>query len=136
MSYTVYVLDQEGETILPAKTDNYTYGTMVRFDPDTEEILRNPECRLNITYNYNRIYRETFGEKGLDVIHNLNGRDAAPILTEAILKLGSEQDDDYWAATPGNAGASLQILLGFALDQPEGVFSVGVAPKQPEDEED
>lgn len=136
MSFTVYVVDSERTRVLPAVTPNYTYGTMVAFDPATREVLANPDCELTITGNYTPFYKEAFGEEGIDVLHDMPTGEAAPLLLEAIQQLGSAPDDNYWNATPGNAGSALRILLTFALDCPDGRFSIDVNPTYANDESD
>ena len=136
MSFTVYLVDRDKTHVLPAVSPNYTYGTMVAFNPETYEIIQNPRCELNITYNYTHHYKDAFGPQGIDVLHDMPASEAAPLLLQAIQQLGSEPDDNYWSATPGNAGRALRILLTYALDQPDGVFSVDVNPEYADDDED
>lgn len=82
---------------------------------------------LNITYNYSECYAlcprfQAIGRvRGLD---GMSGADAIPILAEAVEILGTKKYADYWAPTPGNAGYALSILLGWARQHPDAVFSV------------
>ena len=45
-------------------------------------------------------------------------------IDEAVKKLGTTQDSDYWKPTPGNAGHALNILLTWAVDNPDAIFRV------------
>jgi hypothetical protein len=45
-------------------------------------------------------------------------------LKGALTELGDEQSEDYWEATPGNAGHIIKILLLWAKQYPEGVWNV------------
>ena len=124
MSYTAYLINKETRKVLPSVTKNYTHGTMISFDPLTNKILPNPMCELNITYNYGNMYEEAFGKEGIDILDGKTAEEAAPLLASAIIKLSGQPDEDYWKSTPGNASAALRILLTFALDQPDGMFSI------------
>lgn len=135
MSYTVRLVDAEKTRVLPAITPNYTHGTTVSFDPRTMELLPNPECALSITYNYGKHYDDVFGPKGIDVIHDMPAREATPLFVAGVQQLGSKPSSNYWEATPGNAGHALRILLGFALDHPDGVFTIDQHPEYIHDED-
>jgi len=45
-------------------------------------------------------------------------------LRDAVGELGTEQAEDYWDDTPGNAGHALSILLSWAEENPSATFSV------------
>ena len=111
-------------------------------DPDTDDVIifdakhnikggtyvlggTNLAC-LNITYNYAEHYYEHLhagqGDKGLRGLYGMTGEKAIPILEEAIKKLGTTENKDYWKSTPGNAGSALLGLLTFAKLRPDGIF--------------
>ena len=71
------------------------------------------EAWLNITYNYGRHIREALGFN-LGRLDGMTAQAALPYLRKAVLRLGKERDEDYWAAKPGNAGYALSILLAWA----------------------
>ena len=50
--------------------------------------------------------------------------DAIPLLENAVARLGTLRDEDYWQPTDGNAGAALAVLLGWARLHPDAVFHV------------
>lgn len=90
----------------------------------------NTGAELNVTYNYGREFRHVWPEPLPDsncLAHMLGGRTAQETiatLTIAVEKLGTVRASDYWAATPGNAGYALSILLGWAKANPEAVWRV------------
>ena len=83
------------------------------------------ECCLNITYNYSRFYyRELDGENGLRAMDGEKAGEWIARLAGAVEKLGTRRDENYWAATEGNAGAALSLLLAWARAYPQGVWRV------------
>jgi len=117
MSYDIYLEEPGlGETIIFDELHNITGGTFV--------LGGTGEAWLNITYNYGKFYRNHIDPKdGIRSLYGKTGKEAIPILEKAIKGLGTERDEDYWKATPGNAGAALQGLLAFAKKRPDGIFN-------------
>ena len=83
------------------------------------------EACLSITYNYAQHFRQVLGDEGIWGLDEMASKDAIPILEAAVGVLGVVQSWDYWAATPGNAGYALAVLLAWARVCPEAVFRVG-----------
>ncbi len=81
------------------------------------------EADLNVTYNYGKFYYEIWGH-GLLGLQGQKASDVIPKLEEAVTKLGTYQNANYWAATPGNAGYALSILLKWAKANPDAIFHV------------
>ncbi|MBW4533722.1 MAG: hypothetical protein KME09_07260 [Pleurocapsa minor HA4230-MV1] len=79
---------------------------------------------LNITFNYSQIYRQVFGENGIQLIDGLTGAQSISVLEKAIKQLGDDVDDDYWRATEGNAKMALSQLLVFAQLRPDGIWDI------------
>jgi hypothetical protein len=80
---------------------------------------------MTVTYNYRQFYYETLDEaKGFEWLDGKQAKDAIPRLEKAIAILGTERDPNYWKATAGNAGHILSVLLEWARQHPNGVFSV------------
>jgi len=75
------------------------------------------DAELNVTYNYARY----FPWRDLD---GKTGAETETLLRAACAELGTTRDPDYWAATPGNAGHALSVLLGWAEAHPDGVWRV------------
>ncbi len=82
-------------------------------------------AELNVTYNYCGYYREFLDTgDGLYWLHGKKAKDTVIRLEGAVAALGTERDRDYWKATLGNAGYALSILLGWAKQHPDAVWSV------------
>jgi len=84
-----------------------------------------PSAELNVTYNYSDHIREATGWE--DSLWDLDGEVAEDVvddLRDAVGELGTEQAEDYWDDTPGNAGHALSILLSWAEENPSATFSV------------
>lgn len=69
-----------------------------------------------------QVYR--FAEDGLGALYSKTGKETAPILEAMADVLGSKRAEDYWAATPGNAGHALGILADWARQHPDAVWNV------------
>ena len=97
-------------------------------DGGTYCISGNDECDLSVTYNYGVFYKDVFPDDGtltngsISWLYGKTGAESTPVLEKGIALLGTERDDDYWAATSGNAGAALERLLSFAKAHPEGTW--------------
>lgn len=79
---------------------------------------------LNVTYNYSQFFSRCFGQKGLGRLHGRKAKSVTRLLEEAVRKLGTKRDDNYWKRTSGNAGYALSILLRWARQHPEAKFCV------------
>jgi hypothetical protein len=125
MSYWVYLRDDAGNLVeVPRHAEG---GTVA--------VAGTPTAELNVTYNYSRYYKRTFSYilflEGREVsdagIRWLDGKPAGEttsVLEQAVSILGTDQSDDYWEATEGNAGHALSILLDWATQHPEATFEV------------
>lgn len=80
-------------------------------------------AEVSLTYNYSNLFRQHLdAEKGLRWLYGKTGEETAERLAAAVAALGTEKADDYWAATPGNAGHALSILLEWAKAHPSAVW--------------
>ena len=115
MSFWVSLEDAQGETCTSEPFEDG--GTFVVGGSD--------ECSLNVTYNYSRFYYGALDEsEGLRAMNGGVARDWHGRLEQAVSDLGTERDNDYWAATAGNAGATLARLLAWARAFPDATFRV------------
>ena len=115
MRWWVSLVDESGE---PVKVDKFQDG-------GTQVIGGSEEASLNVTYNYSKFYCVLL-DKRLS-LNWLNGKKACLCesrLRLAVQTLGLWRDTDYWAGTPGNAGWALNILLEWAVANPEATFRV------------
>jgi hypothetical protein len=111
VSYDIELLDEQGKVLHLSGRHTRRGGTY--------EMGGSTRAWLNVTYNYSKFYYEHIDpEKGIRLLYGMKGSEAAPILKSAIEKLGTERDEDYWAETPGNAGAALQDLLLLIMMSP------------------
>lgn|SRR5487761_553168 len=86
------------------------------------ELFGSTEAHLNVTWNYSKIYLEF--EFSLRDLHGQKASETIEKLQEIVSSLGTDKDQDYWAATPGNAGHTLSILLKWARQYPECIWEV------------
>jgi len=114
MSYDIDLKDREGNLVT---VDNLAEG-------GTYVIGGSTDASLNITYNYSGFYYEHLDKKwGIRWIYGKKGKQVIRRLEKAIAILGTQRDTDYWKSTPGNAGFALSILLKWATQYPEAIFS-------------
>ena len=52
------------------------------------------------------------------------GKRTIPILTKVVKVCGTACDEDYWKATPGNAGTIASLLLSWAILHPDAKWEV------------
>ena len=125
MSYWVSLHDENGDIV---DVETFEEG-------GTQVVGGSTEADLNVTYNYGKPirdamvvadfpYSERFDYFGVSALHGQRAGDTITTLEVGVTILGTEQDDDYWAATPGNAGYALNILLGWARQYPDAVWNV------------
>jgi len=114
MSYDISLVDENGETIQLDEAHQLKGGTYA--------VGGTAEAWLNITYNYTSYFHDVFGDGGIRTLYGKTGEEAIPLLGQAIDRLGVMRDEDYWAATPGNAGAALLNLRTLCEACPQGII--------------
>ena len=115
MSYDIDLISEEtGEIVeIPIHEEG---GTYVLGGTDL--------ATLSVTYNYGEFYYETLNSKeGIRCLDGMRARDATEFLSSAIEILGTERSEDYWEATPGNAGAALATLRNWGRLHPDAIWS-------------
>ncbi len=115
MSWNVRLTDKEGRIV---EVPKHFEGGMPERDGCTQ-------AYLNITSNYTPQFNKIFKQGLPTFLNQKSATEAVPKLLESMLELGFEPDEDYWAATPGNAGFTLGILMLWAMDNPDTTFRVG-----------
>lgn len=113
MSWWIYL---ENDDEIPVDVDLQAEG-------GTYAIGGTTKAELNVTYNYSAHFRKYLPD-GIDFINGKKAREVISSLAEAVLKLGTKQDADYWKPTEGNAGYALSILLVWAIYNPDATFRV------------
>lgn len=105
------VLDEDGDSYHPAcQVTNHQEGGTYALGGTTD-------AAMSVTYNY----AEHFGFRWLD---GKTGAETAPAMAAAVASLGTTRDKDYWKPAIGNAGYAINILLGWAREHPNGIWSV------------
>lgn len=114
MSYDIYLVDATGKTVEFEEPIDLRGGTYA--------VGGTREAWLNITYNYGPHFYKVLGRKGIRSLYGLTGLESMPMLDAAIATLGTDEDDDYWKATEGNARAALVNLRRLAELCPSGIW--------------
>jgi hypothetical protein len=113
MSYWITLTDADGVVEVPAHTE----GGII-------EVGGSDFASISITYNYSKYFYEQLDpERGIQWLYGKTGAEVIEALTTAVTTLGTETSNNYWDATPGNAGQSLDVLRQWALLHPTAVFS-------------
>lgn len=118
MSWDVSLTDAEGNELQSS--------TSIQ-EGETQVVGGTDDMSLSVTYNYGEIFRLCPGlENGFkDAFHGKKASDVQALLTRVVALLGTRKyEKDYWAPTPGNAGFALSVLLRWAKEAPDGIFSV------------
>lgn len=119
MSWWVYLEDDDGAVEVKRHQEGGTYalGGLDR-------------AELNVTYNYGRVFELGAAAAGVPwegFREELDGKAARATLVKLralVERLGTHKFDDYWAPTPGNAGAALDLLRSWAEQHPDAVWRV------------
>ena len=112
MSYDIY-LEKDGVLVnVPRFCEGGTYP-----------VGGSLEAHISITYNYStHFYKHLDPNNGIRWLYGKTGAATQAKLADAITILGTKQDTDYWAPTPGNAGYALFVLLAWARLHPHAVW--------------
>lgn len=114
MSYNVYMHADGSDEALPVDLFE---------DGGTYRIGGTDKAEFNITYNYGWFfYRFLDKDDGIRWLYRKTGAETVERLNQAVSELGINRYRDYWAPTPGNAGAALSRLLMWARQYPDGIF--------------
>ena len=114
MSYSVSMKNEDGSI---CQVPSHTEGGNIVLGGTTD-------ANMNITYNYSWFYYRCLDkDKGLRWLYGKSGHEVTHRVSKAVQELGTNKyAKDYWADTPGNAGAALKVLLDWAVMNPNGVF--------------
>jgi hypothetical protein len=115
VSYDLYIVDDEGNTLRLKRKHSIGGGTYVLGGTD--------EAHINITYNYAPFFQTVFGEKGIRTLYGRKVSETIESLLEAVNKLQGEPSDNYWEPTEGNARKALIDCIALALLFPEGTWT-------------
>jgi hypothetical protein len=111
VSYDIRLQKTDGSTLRLSSRHHARGGTY--------ELGGTRDAWLNVTYNYSPFFYQVF-EGGIRSLYGTTAASSIPILEAAIDRLADEPaNDDYWAATEGNARAALIGLLTLAVSAVE-----------------
>lgn len=118
MSWWAYLVDPDADHHKPVRVDSHQEG-------GTVAVGGSGNAEINITYNYSDHIRDTTGwDDSLWTIDGMKAKETIDDLEKAVEELGTEQHDNYWNATPGNAGHALSVLLKWAKEHPNAVWKI------------
>ena len=113
MGYDIQLVDEHGEIV---QVERFSEG-------GTQPIGGSTTADISITYNYSKFFYDTIDkEQGIRWIYGRRAGDCIGKLLKAVHILGLYKDEDYWKATPGNAGYILAILLKWAGKNKKAMF--------------
>lgn len=102
-------------------------GKIVNVDKHCEggiiEVGGSSTADISITYNYYDFFKKSLSpRKGIRWLYGKKAKNTIGRLEKAVKELGVDRDDNYWKATPGNAGHILSVLLKWARQHPEAIW--------------
>lgn len=116
-----YSIDLRDISVTKTDEDGHEYHPIVEVLSHTEgsnyAIDGSELANITITYNYVDFF-------DFRQLHEMKAKDSISILQKAVDKLGTKQDNDYWARTPGNAGHVCSVLLTWAKLHLEAIWDV------------
>lgn len=113
MSYWVYLEDDKGS---PVAVEPFSEGGTLAIGGMTE-------AELNVTYNYMEVFQ--LFDWSIRHLHQKCAVDTIEVLNKlADILPCKPYKADYWAPTPGNAGAVVHRLLSWARSHPDAVWRV------------
>lgn len=113
MGYDLSLVDQDGNVVQVSRHE----------EGGTYLIGGTTDASISITYNYATFFRNALDEElGIRYLYDRPAGECIERLESAIDVLGTEQDEDYWAKTQGNAGHILKILALWAEQHPNAEY--------------
>ena len=127
MGYWIYLRDggEEGETV---QVQSFIAGGIVRASIEPTSGVVTPvsqtDAEISVTWNYNVHYGKIFDKSLRELLADRRAGDTIEELQRGVDELGTERSDDYWEATPGNAGYILELFLEWAVQHPDAIWVV------------
>ena len=80
---------------------------------------------MSLTWNYSKYYYQYLdSDAGLRWLDGKTVKNTMERLISARNMLTNNPSDDYWEATPGNAGHALAVLISWGKQHPRGIWRV------------
>ena len=119
MGYDIRLLDKDK---CLAQVPRHNEGSVQQYGRDGS--VGTVAADISVTFNYNKIYHMVLGKSLGKILAGKHAEDAIPDLTKVVEVCGTNTYKDYWAETPGNAGAIAALLLDWARLHPEGTWEI------------
>ena len=117
MGYDIYLNDKNGCVQVPRHNE----GSIQQYGPNSAGTV---DADISITFNYNDIYHKVVGKTLRQILDAPQARDTIQTLQTVVELCGTKTSDNYWDATPGNAGAIAALLLSWARLHPTATWEV------------
>lgn len=111
MSWDCTIIDPKTGRSIHTSTPHTIRGGTYAY-PDTTELW------CNITYNYSQFYKKYLGA-GLEYFNNMRVKDSISKLQEMADSLNTDESNNYWDKTEGNARKAIVDLLALAQLAPD-----------------
>ena len=92
-------------------------------EADIKSVIIHKEARFSIPADYQDLYVQVFGSKGIDTIYGLKGEESITILQKACKQLDNRKSSSYWYTEEGRARLALHTLISLAKLKPDCVWS-------------
>lgn len=118
MSWTVYLNDDDGDTIVFDKPVHQAGGTIQLGECYSAEMH-------SVTYNYSDHYYKLYPDEGFRTFNGMLAQTSIPLLEYGLKLLDPKTETlDYWAPTEGNARKVLETMLAWAKEAPNAIWDV------------
>ena len=118
MGYDIYLVGKDGNTV---QVPRHNEGSIQQY---SAEGIGTANADISVTYNYNKIYRKVLNKNLGDVLYGKQAKYTMPDLIALVRACGIETTDNYWDATPGNAGSVAALLLNWAILHPDAAWDI------------
>ena len=105
-----------------AQVPRHNEGSILQFD--TRGKAGTTTAEISVTINYNDIYHRAVGKTLRQILDTPQAEDTIQTLRTVVELCGTMKSDNYWDATPGNAGAVAALLLSWATLYPDGIWEI------------
>ena len=111
MSYDIYLKHPETGEVAQPSIPSLHYGGTHKEGVEFEAVL-------NVTFNYTPLFNF------YDRLDGKTGEETFVDLKVRVMELGTHPDEDYWKCTEGNVGRACALLMCWADEFPDYVWTV------------